>query len=66
MKEWPVENMDLELEAPLMRSAIERYDEKDLYEAEQLAEAIREDQTEYLLRRLAEEILMNDAEKQLA
>ena len=50
MKIWPMENMDSEIEAPLKRSAIGGYAEKALYEAEQLAEAIREDQTELLFR----------------
>ena len=58
--------MDSEIEAPLMRSAIGGYAEKDLYEAEQLAEAIREDQTEFLPRRLAEEIRRTEAERQQA
>ena len=66
MKIWPQENMDSEIEAPLMRSAIGGYAEKDLYEAEQLAEAIREDQTEFLPRRLAEEIRRTEAARQLA
>ena len=58
--------MDSEIEAPLMRSAIGGYAEKDLYEAEQLVEAIREDQTEFLPRRLAEEIRRTEAERQQA
>ena len=62
MKIWPQENMDSEIEAPLMRSAIGGYAEK----AEQLAEAIREDQTEFLPRRLAEEIRRTEAERQQA
>ena len=33
MKIWPQENMDSEIEAPLMRSAIGGYAEKDLYDA---------------------------------
>ena len=66
MKIWPQENMDSEIEAPLMRSAIGGYAEKDLYEAEQLAEAIREDQTEFLPRRLTEEIRRSEAEPQQA
>ena len=66
MKVWLQENMDSEVEAPLMRSAIGGYTEKDLYEAEQLAEAIRDDQTEFLPRRLAEEFRRTEAEWQLA
>ena len=49
-----------------MRSAIGGYAEKGLYEAEQLAEAIREDQTEFLPGRLAEEIRRTEAEQQQA
>ena len=66
MKIWPQENMDSEIEAPLMRSAIGGYAEKALYEAEQLAEAIREDQTDFLPGRLAEEIRRTEAERQQA
>ena len=66
MKVWLQENMDSEVEAPLMRSAIGGYTEKDLYEAEQLAEAIRDDQTEFLPMRLAEEFRRTEAEWQLA
>ena len=62
MKIWPQESMDLEIEPPLMRSAIGGYAEKALYDAEQLLEAIREDQTEYLPGRLAEEIRRTEAE----
>ena len=66
MKIWPQENMDSEIEAPLMRSAIGGYAEKALYDAEQLVEAIREDQTEYLPGRLAEEIRRTESEQQQA
>ena len=64
MKIWPQDNMDTEIEAPLKRSAIGGYAEKVLYEAEQLAEAIREDQTELLPKRLAEEVRRSEAELQ--
>ena len=64
MKIWPQDNMDTEIEAPLKRSAIGGYAEKVLYEAEQLAEAIREDQTELLPKRLDEEVRRLEAELQ--
>ena len=66
IKIWPQDNMDTEIEAPLKRSAIGGYVEKALYEAEQLAEAIREDQTDLLPRRLAEEVRRSEAELQQA
>ena len=58
--------MDSEIEAPLKRSAIGGYAEKALYEAEQLAEAIREDQTELLPKRLADKVRRSEAELQQA
>ena len=66
MKIWPVEDMDSELEAPLMRSVIGGCTEKELYKAEQLSKAIREDKKEYLPSRLTEEIWRNEAKQQLA
>ena len=66
MKIWPMENMDSEIEAPLKRSAIGGYAEKVFYEAEQLAEAIREDQTELLPVRMADEFRRSEAERQQA
>ena len=66
MKILPLENTDSEIEAPLKRSAIGGYAEKAFYEAEQLAEAIREDQTELLPVRMAEEFRRSEAERQQA
>ena len=66
MKIWPVDCMDSEIEAPLQHSAIGGYTEKALYEAEQLVEAIKEDQTELLPARMADEFRRSEAERQQA
>ena len=62
----PVETMDSEVELPLMHSAIGGYAEKGVYEAEQLAAAIKEDQTEILPAKLADEFRRSEAERQQA
>ena len=54
MKIWPVDTIDSEIELRLQHSAIGGYAGKALYEAEQLVEAIREDQTELLPARMAD------------
>ena len=66
MKIWPIDSMDSEIEAPLAHSAIGGYAEKGLYEAEQLVEAIKEDQTELLPARMADEFRRLEAERQQA
>ena len=66
MKIWPMDNMDSKNEAPLQHSAIGGYAEKALYEAEQLAGAVREDQTELLPVRMADEFRRSEAERQQA
>ena len=51
----PVETLDSEVELPLMHSAIGGYAEKNTYDAEQLVAAIKDDQTELLPARMADE-----------
>ena len=57
----PEDGMNAEVEAPILRSAIGGYAEKASFEAVQLVEAIREDQTEYLPRQMAEEVRRAEA-----
>ena len=66
MKIWPIDSVDSEVELPLMHSAIGGYAEKDLYDAEQLVAAIKEDQVEQLPTRLADEFKRSEAERQQA
>ena len=66
MKIWPVDGVDSEVELPLMHSAIGGYAEKDLYDAEQLVAAIKEDQVEQLPARLADEFKKSENERQQA
>ena len=53
--------MNSEVEAPILRSAIGGYAEKASFDADQLVDAIREDQTEFLPRGLAEEVSRTEA-----
>ena len=61
-----IETLDSEVELPLMHSAIGGYAEKNAYDAEQLVAAIKEDQTELLPARLADEFRRSEAERQQA
>ena len=66
MKIWPVDTIDSEVELPLQHSAIGGYAEKSLYDAEQLVAAIKEDQTELLPARIADEFRRSETERQQA
>ena len=66
MKIWLIDTIDSEIELLLQHSAIGGYAEKALYEAEQLVEAIREDQTELLPARMADKFRSSEAERQQA